>query len=37
MLTHRNLTANVLPDRGRVPLDERDTLLALLPFFHMYG
>ena len=37
MLTHRNLTANLLQIEGAFPIDERDTLLALLPFFHMYG
>jgi acyl-CoA synthetase (AMP-forming)/AMP-acid ligase II len=37
MLTHYNLVAN---DRQMIPLDiirEDDTLIAVLPFFHIYG
>jgi acyl-CoA synthetase (AMP-forming)/AMP-acid ligase II len=37
MLTHRNLTANLLQVAAPFPIDESDTVLALLPFFHMYG
>lgn len=40
MLTHRNLTANLLQTAGankcRV-IAETDTLCAVLPFFHIYG
>ena len=41
MLTHRNLVANMAQVFGTESLcrvlDEEDTLIAVLPFFHIYG
>ena len=37
MLTHRNLVANVVQTGGLVGLGERDVMMAVLPFFHIYG
>jgi acyl-CoA synthetase (AMP-forming)/AMP-acid ligase II len=37
MLTHYNLVANALQAASALNVDEADTLLALLPFFHIYG
>jgi acyl-CoA synthetase (AMP-forming)/AMP-acid ligase II len=37
MLTHYNLVANILQARSVLSLDERDTMLGVLPFFHIYG
>ena len=40
MLTHRNLVANYCQIDGGLPsraITERETLLGLLPFFHIYG
>jgi acyl-CoA synthetase (AMP-forming)/AMP-acid ligase II len=41
MLTHRNLVANTVQLKGTSslcrPITERDTLMAVLPFFHIYG
>jgi acyl-CoA synthetase (AMP-forming)/AMP-acid ligase II len=37
MLTHRNLVANVMQVAATEPVSERDTLIAVLPFFHIYG
>lgn len=37
MLTHRNLVANVAQCRPVLSVDETDRLLAVLPFFHIYG
>ena len=37
MLTHRNLVANVLQCRDVIPLTRDDRVLAVLPFFHIYG
>jgi acyl-CoA synthetase (AMP-forming)/AMP-acid ligase II len=37
MLTHYNLVANILQTARAVPLDGTDTMIALLPFFHIYG
>jgi len=37
MLTHRNLVANVLQTHGNQKLVEDDVVLAVLPFFHIYG
>lgn len=37
MLTHRNLVANVQQSRALLEVDRDDVLLALLPFFHIYG
>ncbi len=37
MLSHRNLIANVEQARGLLGVGPEDRLLALLPFFHIYG
>jgi acyl-CoA synthetase (AMP-forming)/AMP-acid ligase II len=37
MLTHRNLVANVLQCEQAIPLDRDARVLAVLPFFHIYG
>ena len=40
MLTHRNLVANLCQCAGAEKFDafkERDVIIALLPFFHIYG
>lgn len=36
-LSHRNLVANVCQIRPRLGLDADDRILAVLPFFHIYG
>jgi acyl-CoA synthetase (AMP-forming)/AMP-acid ligase II len=36
-LSHRNLVANVEQSRGLLRVGPEDRLLALLPFFHIYG
>ncbi|MFZ2178797.1 MAG: AMP-binding protein [Rhodococcus sp. (in: high G+C Gram-positive bacteria)] len=37
MLTHRNLVANVCQINPRMGIGPDDKLLAVLPFFHIYG
>ncbi|HEX9945406.1 MAG TPA: 4-coumarate--CoA ligase family protein [Thermoanaerobaculia bacterium] len=37
MLTHYNLVANVLQSACALDVSERDTVLGVLPFFHIYG
>ncbi|KAA9083773.1 AMP-binding protein [Microbacterium radiodurans] len=37
MLSHRNLVANVQQCRVSIRLDRDDRVLAVLPFFHIYG
>ena len=37
MLTHRNLVANVAQTLGAAEMREDETLVAVLPFFHIYG
>lgn len=37
MLTHRNLIANVLQVLGPSRMREDESLVAVLPFFHIYG
>ena len=37
MLTHFNLVANILQSSVVMDLSEHDTMLAVLPFFHIYG
>jgi acyl-CoA synthetase (AMP-forming)/AMP-acid ligase II len=37
MLTHYNLVANILQASCALPLEGSDTMLGLLPFFHIYG
>ncbi|HEX5859950.1 MAG TPA: AMP-binding protein [Microbacterium sp.] len=37
MLSHRNLVANVQQCRSNIELTANDRVLAVLPFFHIYG
>ncbi len=37
MLTHRNVVANLCQVRAVQPLTEDDTVVGVLPFFHIYG
>jgi acyl-CoA synthetase (AMP-forming)/AMP-acid ligase II len=37
MLTHRNLVANVAQCRPLIQLGENERIIAVLPFFHIYG
>jgi acyl-CoA synthetase (AMP-forming)/AMP-acid ligase II len=37
MLTHRNLVANIAQVLAPAGLGETDTIMAVLPFFHIYG
>ena len=37
MLTHRNLIANLIQTAEMLPISEGETVLAFLPFFHIYG
>jgi acyl-CoA synthetase (AMP-forming)/AMP-acid ligase II len=37
MLSHRNLVGNVTQSQAVLPSEEHDVLLAVLPFFHIYG
>jgi acyl-CoA synthetase (AMP-forming)/AMP-acid ligase II len=37
MLTHRNLVANIAQSEDSLPLGEGDVVVAVLPFFHIYG
>ena len=37
MLTHRNLVANILQKQAMAPVNEQTRILAVLPFFHIYG
>jgi acyl-CoA synthetase (AMP-forming)/AMP-acid ligase II len=37
MLTHRNLVANVAQTLGAIPSAPDERLMAVLPFFHIYG
>ena len=37
MLTHRNLVANIVQVLIPAEIGERDTIIAVLPFFHIYG
>ncbi len=37
MLSHRNLVANVAQCRVSIGLEKGDRVLAVLPFFHIYG
>jgi acyl-CoA synthetase (AMP-forming)/AMP-acid ligase II len=36
-LTHRNLVANVIQSSHAIEIHERDSLVGVLPFFHIYG
>ena len=37
MLTHRNLVANICQTVARYRISERERMIAVLPFFHIYG
>jgi len=37
MLTHRNLVANVAQATDALPISSDDRVIAVLPFFHIYG
>lgn len=37
MLTHRNLVANIVQVLDPAEITDRDTIVAVLPFFHIYG
>jgi acyl-CoA synthetase (AMP-forming)/AMP-acid ligase II len=37
MLTHRNLVANLCQVQVGFPIEADDTLIGVLPFFHIYG
>ena len=37
MLTHRNLVANLVQTAGVITLDDEESFVAVLPFFHIYG
>jgi acyl-CoA synthetase (AMP-forming)/AMP-acid ligase II len=37
MLTHRNLVANLAQSEAALPMREGDVVVAVLPFFHIYG
>src|SRR3954453_4762728 len=37
MLTHRNLVANVAQCKPLIDLGEEERIIAVLPFFHIYG
>jgi acyl-CoA synthetase (AMP-forming)/AMP-acid ligase II len=37
VLTHRNLVANVLQTQAPLDIREDETVIAALPFFHIYG
>ena len=37
MLTHRNLVANLEQIQAAFPIEAGDTLIGVLPFFHIYG
>jgi acyl-CoA synthetase (AMP-forming)/AMP-acid ligase II len=36
-LTHRNLIANTIQSSAAIELTERDVMIGILPFFHIYG
>ncbi len=37
MLTHHNLVANLAQCEALMPVDDGETVLSFLPFFHIYG
>jgi len=37
MLTHYNMVANICQTDGLEPINENDKLIAVLPFYHIYG
>jgi acyl-CoA synthetase (AMP-forming)/AMP-acid ligase II len=36
-LTHRNLVANTVQSSAAIALTDRDVMIGILPFFHIYG
>ncbi len=36
-LTHRNVVANTIQSSAAIQLTERDVMIGILPFFHIYG
>jgi acyl-CoA synthetase (AMP-forming)/AMP-acid ligase II len=36
-LTHRNLVANVIQSSAAIEIHDTDTMIGVLPFFHVYG
>ena len=36
-LTHRNLVANTVQSSSAIDIHDRDVLIGILPFFHIYG
>jgi acyl-CoA synthetase (AMP-forming)/AMP-acid ligase II len=36
-LTHRNLVANTIQSSAAIALTDRDVMIGILPFFHIYG
>ena len=37
MLTHRNLVANIAQTKSAITMDDDESFVAVLPFFHIYG
>ncbi|MET7278705.1 AMP-binding protein [Kribbella sp. NPDC005582] len=37
MLTHRNIATNLLQAEATFSMDENERIIAILPFFHIYG
>lgn len=37
MLTHYNLVANLVQGEGNLDFDDTDSMIGILPFFHIYG
>jgi acyl-CoA synthetase (AMP-forming)/AMP-acid ligase II len=37
MLTHRNLVANLAQIQDHLAMDDHEVMMAVLPFFHIYG
>ncbi|MFA5884385.1 MAG: 4-coumarate--CoA ligase family protein [Acidimicrobiia bacterium] len=37
MLTHRNLVANIVQLSDHLVMDDHEVMMAVLPFFHIYG
>jgi acyl-CoA synthetase (AMP-forming)/AMP-acid ligase II len=37
MLTHRNLVANILQMGANIGFTDQDTMIGILPFYHIYG
>lgn len=37
MLTHHNLVSNLCQSEGLIDFDDTDSMIGILPFFHIYG